>query len=211
MIPSKISSISMAARAFGGLMVLSMLAACGTTSSLQQTEASAEKIDLTAYQHVVIADFADEATENKVFKADAKGQAKKAEYRADVKAAGVTFAEYIQAELEKLGFLESIARGGEAGEGALLIDGKITRFERGNAAAKFLVGLGAGSTYFDAVVRVRDASTGAELGTIVVDKNSWVLGGVISASQNVEGFMRGGAQKVAREIYTAKMGQAPAE
>lgn len=206
------SSTRLMARTVVSFFLLSFLAACGTTSSLQQAEPSAEKIDLTAYQHVVIADFEDEATENKVFKSNEKGQAKKAEYRADVKAAGVTFAEYVQAELDKLNFLESVSRGDEAaGEGALLIDGKVTRFERGNAAAKFLIGLGAGSTYFDALVRVRDASTGEELGTIVVDKNSWVLGGVISASQNVEGFMRGGAQKVAREVYIAKMGKEPDE
>lgn len=187
------------------------LAACGTTSDLQRDDATTQKIDLTAYQYAVISDFEDSATENKVFRSDEKGQAKKSAYRAEVQAAGVTFAEFIKAELDKLNFLDEVSRGSEAGEGALLIKGKITRFERGNAAAKFLIGLGAGSTYFDAVVSVTDGATGNELGTIVVDKNSWVLGGVISASQNVEGFMRGGAQKIARELYVAKVGREPGE
>ncbi len=187
------------------------LAACGTTSDLQRDDATTQQIDLTAYQYAVISDFEDSATENKVFRSDEKGQAKKSAYRAEVQAAGVTFAEFIKAELDKLNFLDEVSRGSEAGEGALLIKGKITRFERGNAAAKFLIGLGAGSTYFDAVVSVTDGVTGNELGTIVVDKNSWVLGGVISASQNVEGFMRGGAQKIARELYVAKVGREPGE
>ncbi len=187
------------------------LAACGTTSDLQRDDATTQQIDLTAYQYAVISDFEDSATENKVFRSDEKGQAKKSAYRAEVQAAGVTFAEFIKAELDKLNFLDEVSRGSEAGEGALLIKGKITRFERGNAAAKFLIGLGAGSTYFDAVVSVTDGATGNELGTIVVDKNSWVLGGVISASQNVEGFMRGGAQKIARELYVAKVGREPGE
>lgn len=193
------------------VLALAGLSACGTTSGLQPDDVVTESIDLSAYQHVVISDFEDAATASKTFKSTTKGQAKKDAYRADVRAAGVTFAEYIQAELQKLNFLESVSRGDEAAEGALLIDGKITRFERGNAAAKFLIGMGAGSTYFDATVSVRDGATGEELGTIVVDKNSWVLGGAISASQNVEGFMRGGAEKTAREIYQAKMGKAPGE
>lgn len=198
-----------AGRVITVLMFIVALAACGTTSDLQRADSATQQIDLSGYESAVVANFTDAATENKVFKSDEKGQAKKADYRAEVNAAGATFAEFIKAELDKLGVFAEVERGSEAGEGALLIDGRITRFERGNAAAKFLIGLGAGSTYFDATVRVSDGATGAELGSIVVDKNSWVLGGVISASQNVEGFMQGGAKKTARELYIAKFGKEP--
>lgn len=187
-----------------------MLGGCGTTSTLQPADAaSGDRIDLSSYQHAVISDFSDAATAAKKFKKDEKGEAQKAAYQADVQAAGVTFSEYLQAELIKLKVFESVQRGDEAGEGSLLIGGDITRFERGNAAAKFLIGLGAGSTYFDATVNVSDGLSGEKLGEIIVDKNSWVLGGAISASQNVESFMRGGAEKAAKELYIARFGEEP--
>ncbi|MEM7432737.1 MAG: DUF4410 domain-containing protein [Pseudomonadota bacterium] len=191
----------------------SLQAACGSTSGLQSTDADqAVAIDLSAYQHVVLAEFTESASANKKFKSNEKGQKKKAEYEVDVQAAAATFVEYLEAELVKREVFESIRRGLEDGDdtaGVLVIGGDVTRYERGNAAAKFLVGLGAGSTYFDATVNVMDASSGEVLGQIFVDKNSWGLGGVISASQNVEGFMRGGAEKTAEELYRARFGRDP--
>lgn len=203
----KNTAILMALVAFGGLQ-----SGCGTTSTLQPVDsAGSERIDLSSYQHAVLSDLSDAATSGKKFKSDRSGEQKKAEFQADVRAAGVTFAEYLQAELVKLNVFESVSRGDEAGEGALLIGGEITRFERGNAAAKLLIGLGAGSTYFDATLRVHDGATGEKLGEITVDKNSWVLGGAISASQSVESFMRGGAEKAAKELYIARFGEEPAK
>ncbi len=202
------------ARAIAGIAALIMtaglLGGCGTTSGLQAADAAAEeRIDLSSYSSAVISDFADAATAGKKFKSGEKGAEKKAEYQADVQAASVTFSEYLQAELNKLNVFDNVRRGDDAAEGELLIGGEITRFERGNAAAKFLIGLGAGSTYFDAIVVIKDGMSGEELGQIVVDKNSWVLGGAISASQNVEGFMRGGAEKTAKELYMARFGKEP--
>ena len=202
------------ARITTGIMALivsgGLLAGCGTTSSLKAPDAASEqRIDLSSYSAAVIGDFADSATVGKKFKSNEKGMAKKAEYEADVKAASVTFAEYLQAELKKLSVFENVKRNDTPAEGELLIDGEITRFERGNAAAKFLIGMGAGSTYFDAIVVVKDGTTGEKLGQIIVDKNSWVLGGAISASQNVESFMRGGAEKAAKELYMARYGKEP--
>lgn len=121
------------------------------------------------------------------FKSNQKAEDKKTAYQADVQAAGVTFAGYLQAEPVKLNVFEDVSRG--------------------SAVAKFPIGMGAGSTYFDATVQIRDGVTGENLGEILVDKNSWVLGAAILAAQNVEGFMRGGAEKVARELYIAKFGK----
>lgn len=202
------------AKKITGVMALlisgGLLGACGTTSSLKSADAATEqRIDLSSYNAAVIGDFADKATVGKKFKSNEKGMTKKAEYEADVQAASATFGEYLQAELRKLNVFESVGRGDAAAEGALFIEGEITRFERGNAAAKFLIGMGAGSTYFDAIVEIKDGATGEKLGQIIVDKNSWVLGGAISASQNVEGFMRGGAEKAAKELYIARFGKEP--
>lgn len=195
-----------------GIVALVLLGAlqsgCGGTSALKPVAgADSQQIDLSSYQYAVIGDFSDKATAGKRFKNNQKGQDKMAKYQADVQAAGVTFGEYIQAELVKVNVFEGVSRGNEAGEGALLIGGEITRYARGSAAAKFLIGMGVGSTYFDATVQIRDGVTGENLGQIFVDKNSWALGGVISATQSVESFMRGGAVKVAKELRDAKSGQ----
>lgn len=211
------------ARKLVGIALLSaflgLQTGCGSTSGLTpvaDTESKAQEVesqtlDLSSYSRAVIGDFSDLATENKKFKNSEKGVAKKAAYVADVQAAGTTFTGYLKAELDKLNVFDNVSVGTEAGvgEGTLLIDGEITRFARGNAAAKFLIGFGAGSTYFDATVTVRDGATGQKLGEIFVDKNSWALGGAISAAQSVEHFMRGGAEKTAKELYAAKHGEEP--
>ncbi len=67
-----------------------------------------------------------------------------------------------------------------------------------------MVGLGAGSAYFDAVVEMYDSETNQKLGEIIVDKNSWALGGFLAAGQSVESFMNGAAKKVAEEMQKSK-------
>ena len=69
-----------------------------------------------------------------------------------------------------------------------------------------VIGLGAGSSYFDADVVFSDNPSGRRLGQISTDKNSWFLGGGLAAGQSVEGFMHGAAKKVAKELATAKFG-----
>jgi hypothetical protein len=53
-------------------------------------------------------------------------------------------------------------------------------------------------------VDLSDNATGENLGQVVVDKNSWGLGGAIAASQNVEGFMQGAAERIATELAKSK-------
>ena len=59
--------------------------------------------------------------------------------------------------------------------------------------------MGAGSSYFDANVRLTDGATGRALTTLKVDKNSWGMGGGIAATQTVESFMNQGAKAVAKD------------
>ena len=71
-----------------------------------------------------------------------------------------------------------------------------------------LVGFGAGSSYFDAIVELRDGGTGEIIGTIDVDKNSWGLGSLMAAGQTVERFMQGAAKKVAAMLEAARVAAA---
>jgi len=73
---------------------------------------------------------------------------------------------------------------------------EITRFVEGNAALRFLVGMGAGSSYFDAT----DGASGSSIATLSADKNSWGLGGSLAAGQTVYTFMDEAAKKTAKEV-----------
>jgi hypothetical protein len=91
----------------------------------------------------------------------------------------------------------SVSRNGKPGPDTLVIGGEVTRYMEGNAALRMMVGMGAGSSYFDANVRFYDGNSGKSLGTIKVDKNSWALGGGIAATQTVDSYMKEGAKKTA--------------
>lgn len=91
----------------------------------------------------------------------------------------------------------SVSRNGKPGPDTLVIGGEVTRYMEGNAALRAMVGMGAGSSYFDANVRFYDGGSGKSLGTIKVDKNSWAGGGLIAATQTVDSYMKEGAKKTA--------------
>ena len=82
---------------------------------------------------------------------------------------------------------------------ALLIDGKINKYEKGNAAMRTLIGFGAGSSKFNAIVNIKDSQTKKSLGRIDVSKMSWLLGGLAAGSQDVESHMDSAASKIADE------------
>lgn len=185
------------------------LTACGGTTNIQDSAGAETVLDLSGYDSVVVGNFGDKATENRKFKDSDSGREKKREFVAQVKSGSDLFATYLVEAIETSGAFSQVRRGDTAQPNELLLDGDITRYARGNAAAKFLIGLGAGSTYFDAIVRVSEGGGDAPIGQIIVDKNSWALGGAISAAQNIESFMRGGAKKTADQLYQAKTGKEP--
>jgi hypothetical protein len=100
-------------------------------------------------------------------------------------ASSQTFPNSISSEVTKTGAYSAVARGGKTDANTLVIEGE--------------VGLGAGSSYFDADVRFVDGANGKVVGTMKADKNSWVLGGGLAAGQTVETFMNGAAKKVGQE------------
>ena len=114
-------------------------------------------------------------------------------------AAGRQFADMIAVEVRSAKPGVPVDRTSRADANSLVIGGEITRSVEGNAALRLFVGMGAGSSYFDADVRLSDGGSGRSLGVLRADKNSWGLGGGIAAGQTVEVFMRGAAHKTAAE------------
>jgi hypothetical protein len=114
-------------------------------------------------------------------------------------AAGRKFADIIAVAVRSAKPGATVERNGRADANTLVIGGEITRFVEGNAALRYFVGMGAGSSYFDADVRLSDGGSNRQLTLIRADKNSWGLGGGIAAGQTVEVFMREAAKKVATD------------
>ncbi len=156
-----------------------VLASCGTVSDVKPVAGTASK----TFSNVVVRDF--------------KYQGAADESRGP--ASALNFSNLVSSEISGQGVFRSVARSGRANSNTLVVDGEVTRFVEGNVALRAIVGLGAGSSYFDANVRFIDGGTGAVLGTMSADKNSWVLGGGLAAGQTVESFMNGAAKKVGEE------------
>ena len=169
------------------------ISACGSTSGIKQQDEATENLSLSEYDVVIIKSFKD-GTKNSNLPHYASSN----------------FSERISSAIKGKGVFKHVldeetynSMGPTAGP-ALALSGVITRYEEGNAALKFMIGFGAGSTYFDANVELVDVLEGSNLGWIKVDRNSWALGGGVAAGQTVEQFMNEAAQKIANEIEIAK-------
>jgi hypothetical protein len=115
-------------------------------------------------------------------------------------ATGAKFAGIIASEIKQSHPGTQVLRTGKPDGSTLVISGVITRFVEGNAALRLLVGMGAGSSYFDANIQVTDGGNNASVTSLHADKNSWGLGGGIAASQTVDTFMNEAAKKTAAEV-----------
>lgn len=188
---TKFSTLTLAS-----VLIAFALAGCGTTSGIKSAKPEAA-LNLTAYDRVLIKDFADSASQR------AQG-AKQEELREELKIAGRHFPDIIAAEVRKTRAFKEVLRDGAIAPGTIVLAGDITRYERGSRTARLIVGMGAGSSYLDATIEVRDAQTGELLGTVSVDKNSWVLGGGLAATQTPEAFMEEAARKIAAELKKSK-------
>ena len=188
---------------FGGLhmryaiLVLSLLlGGCGTLGKL---DASAErKREIADFQRVVIGEF--------VANDDRKARdAQQADKRsAQIDEGRKAFAARIAQELREIGAFEEVLEGEGSGP-ALKIEGSIDQWEPGNVAARSLVGF-VGKSEFDATVIFRDLDSGAELGRLNVNRNSWPLpiGTFTNVVQSVEFHMGLAAKRIAHELAKAK-------
>lgn len=196
--PTKASTTTWVRR-FGCCLSLALglgLSGCGTTSSLK-AGAGKSVTELARFNKIVIQDFADGAS------ARVKGE-KKIETLHKLGKIKASFPDLLAEEIERTGAFQQVTRSGVVDRDTLLVAGEISRYDEGNADLRLWVGMGAGSSYFDASVEFRDGLTRGVLGTIQVDKNSWGLGGMGAAGQTPETFMREAARKIASELQKAK-------
>lgn len=175
-----------------GLISL-LLAGCGSISKIQpSTEGQAT--DLTKYSRVVVSSFEDKVSE----------KAKDPEVQARRRTGVGRFRELLALELRSSGAFTQVSTEASTEPNTLLIGGAVTRYVEGSGFARLAIGLGAGNAYFDATVEIRDAATKQLLGTVVVDRNSWGGGGMISMSQSLDSFMNEAARNVSAQIVAAK-------
>jgi hypothetical protein len=170
-----------------------VLAACGTTSGLEAPTERAT-IDLTPYNKLLVEDFTDEAT------AKLKPEARPL-LEPGIAAGTKMSPDQIASVVKAGGGFDEVARSGMPDVQTLVLRGTITQYDPGNAALQLLVGFGAGTANFDSKLQLIDGGTGAVLGTWLVDKNSWALGGVFAVSQKPEDFMQEAAKKIGTELF----------
>lgn len=174
------------------LIAVATLGGCGTTSQLEApTEIGV--IDLTPYSRLIVEDFRDEAT------ARAKPEERPI-VEPRIKAATTAFPDMIAAVVREGGGFDEVVRGGTPDASTLVLRGAIGKFDPGNATLQILVGFGAGTANLDARLDLVDGGSGKVLGTWIVNKNSWALGGFIAASQKPEDFMQEAARKIGTEL-----------
>jgi hypothetical protein len=181
------------------------LAGCGTTGPLKATP-TASLQSIQKYAQVSVLDFSDKTPQKG--KPDDPASAQHDQQMIEH---GRHFSDLIALELSKTQVFEKVNRVDKPQPGTLVVSGDITRCSEGNAALRLWIGLGAGSSYFDAIVRASDADTGQPIGEIEVDKNSWGGGGALAAGQTVQSFMEGAAKKVAAQLSKARAGAAVAK
>ena len=115
--------------------------------------------------------------------------------------AGVLFAAELAHRLEESGKFEAVGKAPVEGA-TLLIGGTITKFERGNAVARYSGVFG--RARFGARVELKDAATGKLLGHVDFEIASSMIPGAVNVIQSVSQFMEGGAIRVRDEILIAR-------
>jgi len=174
------------------------LAACGTTSSFHAVPAAAQEyIDLAPYDRLLVEDFLDDATHRAKPEMQPILQPK-------VMKAATMFPDQIASVVAAEGGFTTVERSGAGGEGTLLLRGAITQYDEGSATLRWIVGFNAGNVNFDATLQLVDGGTQDVLGTWLVDKNSWALGGGIAATQTPELFMAEAARKIGEELARSR-------
>lgn len=156
-----------------------LLASCGSVSELTTTGQPIDK----KYTQVVVKDFSSTVSESNQMSQSSKQ----------------AFPDKIAKQLQNTGKFKSVSRNTKPSANTLIIDGNVSRYEEGNSLARLFIGLGMGSSYLDSTVQFKDGATGKTIGTISVDKNSWIMGGFIAAGQTPDTFMREASVKIAKE------------
>jgi hypothetical protein len=204
-------------------VLAAVAAACGTTSELQQPAtletasattppqeraAAAQKIkphvDLSEYDRVVVLDFTDGTDTSKL-------KPEQVHIHDTMMVNNLhSFSDLIAQKISETRAYSQVAREPSPGK-ALVVSGKVTRLIEGNGTLRLLVGFGAGSSYFDALVQLTDAESGTVIASASTDNNSWVLGGGLAATQTVQSFMELSATRIASRLRDGKTGPSAAK
>lgn len=179
------------------ILAASLLAGgCGTLGKLDAT--AERRREIADYGRVVVGEFV--ANDRR----KARDAAEAAERAERIEAGRLAFAARIAEELREVGAFDEVLLGEGRGP-ALRIEGSIDRWEPGNLAARSLVGF-VGKSEFDASVVFRDLDTGAELGRLAVNRNSWPLpiATFTNVVQSVEFHMEQAARRIAHELARAR-------
>jgi hypothetical protein len=121
-----------------------------------------------------------------------------------------TFSDLIAQRITETKAYSEVTREASPGK-ALVVSGQVTRLVEGNGTLRLLVGFGAGSSYFDAMVQLTDSESGTVIANASTDNNSWALGGGLAATQTVASFMDISATRIAAKLRDGKLGPAPAK
>lgn len=178
------------------VLLAAAVAGCGTLGKLEPTDAAPRTI--ADYDRVIVADFAVNDTR------PAKDEAEAAERAANIEAGRKAFSAAIAEEIRATGAFAEVAQA-KMPPPALQVAGTVDLWEPGNVAARSLVGF-VGKSEFGATVIFSDLETGAELGRVVSDRNSWPLpiGASTNVVQSVDFLMKQAAKRVAAELAKAK-------
>lgn len=183
------------------------LVACGTTSGLIPSNAtSTVALEANRYSNIVVQDFVDR-THTKKNKPQSKRRKK------IMSLATQRFADKVALELEKTGSFDQVVRqpvdnySSSANEEYLLVRGEITRYTKGNTFLRVIIGYGIGSAFLDADVTLYDANTNEQIGKFHVDRNSWLLGGIVAIAQSADFFIHRAAIKIAQEIAAVNVNE----
>ncbi|HRQ65370.1 MAG TPA: DUF4410 domain-containing protein [Xanthomonadaceae bacterium] len=196
-----------AIRAIPLLVLAVMLAACGTATPVQRTSETADE-KLRAYTRAVVIPLADatrvevdEAVEDEQEIDETDLEA----YRREVAVAGRAFADALAEELRQRREFREVVVDEVAQPGDLVIGGEVTMLVTGNVALRWAIGiLGAGRSGFQATVRLSDAASGEELGTLQAEARSSRIGGTLAAFQSAEVLARDAAVRAAVEVGRAR-------
>jgi len=170
------------------LLFCFILTGCGTTSSMQSAKGKGFKFDTTnKYNTVIVETFTDKVTETD-------------SAESEIKQVCEEFPTLIAEDIKKEGVFKEVLREGTPAAKTLVIKGEVNKIIRGNAGLRTFVGFGCGSSYLDAVVKFYDGSTNEQIGVINVNRNSWVLGGVMASGQDPSSYMKEASKKIAGEV-----------
>ena len=182
------------ATALVAVVALSPYGAQASVSKYDAARGSSAR-DLRAHERVAVEPLVDAVEIPK------KDRGDEAELRAIVAEAGRAFADHLVKRLGESGAFDSVARA-PSEEATLVIGGRITKYVRGNAVARYSGVFG--RSRFAATVELRDAKTGKLLGDLDVEVASSVIPGAVNVIQSVGQFMEGSAIRVRDEILIAR-------